>query len=70
MDLSLSPLTRLQLPTPPPHPLFSQARWHSANLAVSLTSQLQTSGTQVLGELRIGEMGTFSLNIFSIRSCP
>lgn len=48
----------LSPPTPPmqhPHLIPStahillppKARWHSANLAVSLTSQLQTSGTQV-----------------------
>lgn len=56
-------------PTSSTRPLFSRARWHSDNLAVSLTIQLQTSGTQVLRELRIGEVGTFSLNIFSIHSC-
>lgn len=68
MDLSLSPPHPQA--TPSPHilnmPSFSPARWHSAHLAVSLLSQLKTSGTQVLWDFQIREVGAFSLNIFSI----
>lgn len=60
MDLSLCPPpshTHTHA-TPTPHirsmPSISLAWRHSANLAISLISQLKTPGTEALGDFQIG----------------